>query len=136
MKTKKPSISKLKKKLWQLFSIYIRTRNLDEKGRTTCVTCGTKKHWKEMQAGHFVPGRTNGILFDERGIHAQCKGCNIFKAGNLIEYYPFMLKNYGQSIVDDLRRLSKTPVKITEEWYTEEIERLKKLCKKFTEDKK
>lgn len=53
-KTKKPSVAKLKKKLWTLFSEYIR-RLYSHDDICECVTCGVKKHWKELQAGHFIP---------------------------------------------------------------------------------
>ena len=66
--TPKSSISKLKKKLWTLFSKYIRLRDSDYRGICSCCTCGIKKHYKEMQAGHFLPGRRNSILFLHREI--------------------------------------------------------------------
>lgn len=74
-----------------------------------------------MQAGHFVPGRGNGVLLDERGVHPQCYRCNCILHGNLIEYYPFMVRTYGQEVVDELRRNAKLVVKRTAEWYEQFI---------------
>jgi hypothetical protein len=130
-KKKVVSLGKLKKKVWALCSKYIRLKYADEYGREKCTTCNEVKHWKEMQAGHFAPGRNNAILFDHRGIHPQCYACNICKHGNLIEYYDFMLKTYGQEIVDDLKRLQHTSKQFTlqelldlEEFYKREIKEM------------
>ena len=55
-----------------------------------------------MQAGHLVSGRTNGVLFDERGIFPQCYACNVCRQGMGAEYTMFIIENYGQEVVDDL----------------------------------
>lgn len=68
----KESISKLKKVAWKLCSEYNRRKDANADGYTSCVTCGKVAHYKSLQAGHFVPSRCNSILFDDRGIHAQC----------------------------------------------------------------
>jgi hypothetical protein len=51
---KKNSVSKLKKTLWTLFSLYIR-KSESKNEFCTCVTCNITKHYKQMQAGHFIP---------------------------------------------------------------------------------
>ena len=66
-----------------------------------------------MQAGHFIDGHMNAIMFDLRGIHPQCFACNCMKHGNKVEYYKFMLEEYGQEVIDELRAKAKTAVKIT-----------------------
>ena len=55
-----------------------------------------------MQAGHFIAGRLNSTLFDERGVHPQCSLCNVVKHGNGPMYYKFMLATYGQEVIDEL----------------------------------
>ncbi len=109
---RKPSVSKLKKKAWSAFSKYIRLMYADQYGNVTCVTCGTKKHYKEMQAGHLVPGRRNSILFDERGVYPQCYRCNICLNGNLLNYLDFMESRHGareaRKIIKDLKYKSRT----------------------------
>jgi hypothetical protein len=93
----------LKKRVWKQFSIWIRLREADAEGYTVCVTCGERKFWKtEMQAGHFIRGRLNANLFDERGCRAQCLRCNIHLQGNVVLYYKFMLATYGQEVIDEL----------------------------------
>ena len=75
-----------------------------------------------MQAGHAVSGRTNGIYFDERGIHPQCFRCNVKKHGAYEEYVPWMYEHYGKDVYDDLKRLRRTAVTFTQEELKEMIE--------------
>ena len=98
-----------KGKAWDEFSKYIRVRDaLRTTGKddlVVCCTCG--KTYPAFgkgcaQAGHFIPGRGNSILFDERGVHAQCYNCNHTLKGNWTEYLPYMKRRYGQDVVDEL----------------------------------
>lgn len=107
-------------------------READGFGRVKCCTCPDVKHWKEMQAGHFIPGRCNSILFDERGCHAQCRRCN-YNEGNGPEYTPFMIERYGQDVVDELRNLRHKTVKFTHGDYVEKHEKYKKLAGELEE---
>lgn len=91
-----------RKHVWKEFSIYIRLRDADPSGFVRCVTCDEPRFWKDMQAGHFIRGRLNANLFEERGCHAQCYVCNIHYQGNVVIYYKFMLKKYGQGVIDEL----------------------------------
>ena len=106
-----------KRKTWDACSKYVRTRDClkttgnPEYGR--CYTCGAGRHFKQLQAGHFIPGRHNSILFDIRGIHAQCTYCNHIKEGATLEYLDQMLVDYGQEVVDELRQLDKQTRKYT-----------------------
>ena len=95
MKIKHLSKKKLKEKAWDLFSVFIRTKYADQDGLVECVTCGKSSHWKQLQAGHFVDGRNNSVLFNERLVHPQCKRCNVFLKGNKVKYVLFMKKTYG-----------------------------------------
>ena len=116
-KKKRETVGKAKKKVWALFSIYIRTRDClsstgtKEEGK--CCTCGKIYNFKELQAGHFIPGRRSSVLFDERNCHAQCLRCNVFLRGNMIHYYQFMNINYGPSIIAELMEKDMTIKKFT-----------------------
>lgn len=104
---------KAKDKAWKAFSIYIRTRDClrfsgsPEYGK--CVTCSRPYDFKNLQAGHFIQGRGNAVLFDERIVYSQCIGCNgnppMGKGGNYVEYYVFMLEEWGQIMIDEFRAL-------------------------------
>lgn len=107
-KIKKESLSKLKEQVWKWFSIYIRLREADWRGYAKCVTCGAVKYWKLGDAGHFVPGRSNAILFEDRGVHFQCKRCNGPLKGNPRKYEAFMKQRYGQAVINELDGLSLT----------------------------
>jgi hypothetical protein len=79
-----------------------------------CRTCGKLLSRLESQshAGHFIRkghGGSSGVYYDERNVHAQCHKCNVWEEGNHIEYTPFMIKKYGQEVVDELRIKHKLP---------------------------
>lgn len=116
-KGKRLTTSQLKKKAWVQFSIFIRTRRADAEGMVKCCTCVLVKPWKEMQAGHFLRGRLNANLFDERGVNEQCYGCNVGRDGNVVEYYVWMLANHGQAVIDELR----TKNNVTHKWEPGEL---------------
>ena len=126
---KPKSISKLKKEVWTLFSKYIRNKYADFRGNAACVTCDKTYPIKLLQAGHFIPGRMNSILFDERGVFPQCYNCNINLKGNPRKYDHFMERTYGREVIADLDRLSVQPKHFT----VEELESLKERYKLSTQ---
>lgn len=79
-KKKKKSISKLKKELDKIFSLYVRQK-YSKQGQVRCYTCGVTKDIKEIQNGHFVSRSILSLRFDERNCRPQCVGCNIFGQG-------------------------------------------------------
>lgn len=119
-KKKKLTDGQLKKKVWTQFSIFIRTRRADSDGFTSCCTCSTRKLWIEMQAGHFIAGRLNSNLFDERGCNEQCYGCNVGRNGNGPMYYRWMLANHGEPVIDELIRQNDQ----TRKWNPGELQSL------------
>lgn len=121
MKLEKKSVSQLKKQCWDLCSEFNRRKDSDWRGYVKCCTCPTVKMWNEGDAGHFLAGRTNGILFDDRGIHFQCKSCNGFRGGEQAIYKDFMLKQYGQEVIDELYQLRDTPKQFTKKELIDKI---------------
>jgi len=103
----------LKKVCWKLCSEYTRRKNAMPNGFVQCVTCPRVRHWKSMQAGHFIPGRRNSYLFDDRGLFAQCYGCNCGRAGSWVEYEEFMINTFGEGVVNELKRLRDVVKKFT-----------------------
>jgi len=126
MKTLKPKSrkaksdkAKAKEAAWKSFSRYIRTRDCirfsgsPDLGK--CVTCNTARPYKELQAGHFIQGRGNAVLFDERIVYSQDSACNMNppygKGGNYVEYFIFMEEEWGRTMIDEFRELkSKTVI--------------------------
>jgi len=107
-KTRRKSL--YKKDAWNAFSIYIRTRDTEERwpdGRVgKCCTCGKEYEFKKLQAGHFIPGRSGSVLLDERIVHAQCYHCNVGLKGNPREYDKFMRAKYSDEEVAELDNLA------------------------------
>lgn len=103
---------------WDAFSIYIRTRDClrftgnPEQGM--CVTCRRLYPFKKLSAGHFIQGRGNAVLFDERVVYTQCGGCNTNppygKGGNYVEYFRFMIDEVGLEKIDEFRALKHETV--------------------------
>lgn len=136
------SVSYYKKKLWKLISLFVRRRDADENGMVACCTCGKIKHYKEGDAGHFIDGRHNAIVYDIRQIHFQCKPCN----GGFINnkdingfeldarevkkrYEAYMVKRYGQAVVDELKAADKKRKEFTRQELIKEIEHYTQLLK-------
>lgn len=92
--------AKAKEKAWNAFSLFIRTRD------PSCVTCGGES----QQAGHFIDGRHNAVLFSEQGVHGQCYHCNVGLKGNKLEYWLFMERTYGREVIDQLMAESKMTI--------------------------
>lgn len=108
-KPKEPNLKLAKKKAWGVFSQYIRLKNADVNDLVCCVTCFTKKHWKEIHAGHFIDGRNNTVLYDERLVHPQCFHCNSKMpgclGGNKVPYTIFMSKKYTMKEIEEFQGL-------------------------------
>lgn len=117
---KKPKIKHLKlttekKKANDVFSLYIRTRDMLKEvdssippGYLKCITCDKPYPAFGMgcaQAGHFIPGRHSAVLYDERNCHGQCYNCNINLKGNWVKYEAFMLRTYGPEVIEELKFL-------------------------------
>ena len=117
-------IKTLKKKVWKLMSQYVRLRDcLKTTGTLTrghCYTCGRSFSFKELQAGHVLDGRCGTMIFDERGLRAQCAGCNVFLHGNKEEFIPKFIDECGIELLDELKREKRTP----KNWKESELKEL------------
>jgi len=83
---------KLHNKVWKLMSEYIRRKDADQYGFNYCYTCGAKKHYKELNAGHYKHDRLD---FDERNLKPQCVKCNQHNSGELDLYAERLIKENG-----------------------------------------
>lgn len=99
---KKLTPGKLKKKLWTIFSKYIRERD-----GWTCVTCGKVGEGSGIHAGHYITKSVGGLslYFHEKNVHAQCYRCNIHLSGNWTAYREFILRTYGEEVDKELMAL-------------------------------
>lgn len=105
------SLPMMKRRVWEVFSKYIRTRDcLLATGSLEygeCITCDFSGHISYLQAGHFIPGRFNAYLFSERGVHTQCAHCNFTLEGNTLEYRRQIIKLYGENADLELEEEAK-----------------------------
>ena len=128
VKPKAKRVKSLHNKAWDLWSIYIRTR---DKGQ--CFTCPARS-WNEelgeydirgMQAGHYRHGVRD---FDDKNIHCQCVTCNKWKHGKLDIYGRRLIEKYGLEEYVKLNArcdLAQKGEKLTEDEYRELIEEIK-----------
>ncbi len=114
---KRRSISSAKAATWKVFSRYIRLRDcLETTGSLyygECITCNASLEFDQLQAGHFIPGRHNANLFSERGVHSQCRACNILRHGMPLEYRRQVIKLYGTGADEELEQEAKVIKKFT-----------------------
>lgn len=114
---KKPTLRSLKNKCWRVFSEWIRRRDADAGGTERCWTCGTLAHWKEMHAGHGIPGRHNAVLLDEDIVKPQCVGCNIFRNGCYHIFTTKLIQEHGMEWWEKKLFNSRQIVKMTRDDY-------------------
>jgi len=113
------TITQIKKRAWDAFSRWIRMSNADGFGMVTCYTCNNRMHWKEMHAGHGIPGRHNAVLFLEEIVKPQDPACNIFKGGNLAVFTRKLIAELGIEMYDKIVSNTRIPIKYTKEDYLE-----------------
>jgi hypothetical protein len=99
------------KKLWKVFSEYIRLRDSDVNGYGKCITCNLRKFYKEMDCGHGIPRQHKATKFNERNNHLQCKRCNGFEGGKREVYKSEVDKRYGPGTWDKLEVMSRMTCK-------------------------
>jgi len=109
---KKPSRSKLVKKLDAVFSQYIRLKD-SAGGYATCFTCGKKDHWKKLQNGHFQSRKHYATRWDEQNCQVQCAGCNVFRYGEQFLFAKYLDERFYAGLSDELYFKSKQIVKFS-----------------------
>ena len=116
------------KKLWKVFSEYIRRRDSDENGFGSCFTCGRIIHWKKGDCGHGIGRQHKGTKYNEKNNHLQCKHCNGFEGGKREKYKEEMNKRYGENTWELMESAAKKPYKgsqfeldILENYYKDQL---------------
>lgn len=109
MPRKKKTIAKLVDDAAVILQRVVRIKAANDDGYCQCVSCGTKKHYKEMHGGHFIPRTCTELKLMEENIHPQCPGCNTFNQEKAkVTYTLFMVDTYGREFVDELDRIKKS----------------------------
>ena len=133
----KKTISKLKKELDTIFSIFIRLREANEYGYCQCFTCGVVRHYKDgMQNGHFQSRKHLATRFSEDGnCEVQCVKCNVYAWGEQYRFSLALDAKYGEGRAEELEFLARTTLKISRAEYEEKISYYKKLVSNLKEEK-
>lgn len=105
-KQPKLSLTTQHKKLWLVYSIFIRVRDthLEDDGIRygNCISCQRRIALTEGDAGHFIKATYLMHRYDERNVHLQCRYCNRFLDGNQAEYMRAMEALYTREVVDQM----------------------------------
>jgi hypothetical protein len=120
---KKHTRKTLVKNLDTIFSTYIRRKDaIDD--IATCVTCGKKDHYKNLQCGHFMSRSNYSTRWDENNVGVQCYGCNISRSGEQFKFSLYL----GNKLSEEMHLKSKQTVKFADEdiidlikYYTEKV---------------
>lgn len=99
-----PSLKELRKKAWDLQSVWVRSHGADFSGYVACYTCYRVYHWKIMDAGHFIHSSYD---FDIHNIKPQCTYCNRYCHGRPLEFYLHLTQEYGTENAEKLRTRPK-----------------------------
>jgi hypothetical protein len=135
----KKNLSLTEKTTWKNFSKSVRLKHIEcvlssDRFFARCVTCGSLKHVKELQGGHWMKIKNKATKFDRKNVHPQCVSCNMYKKGEEIKHEEYILKTYGQEVVNDLKERAdyayfKIPQEALEIINNESKEIINKICK-------
>jgi Bacteriophage Lambda NinG protein len=119
---------KLKEKLDEVFSEYIRLRDSDHYGYCSCIICGARHFWKSgmrgINNGHFMSRSLLATRFDEDNCHAQCNGCNgrIDQKLMMRDFEFALVDKIGEERIKAIKVRSKETMKVDSLWYQEKIQ--------------
>ena len=120
-------------KALRLLQKLVRLKAADKDGYCTCVTSGVRKHWTEMDGGHFIAkGASRRWALDERNVHPQTKSENAYgmKFGTATQNYTmWMIEMYGKDFVEHMLTTKNDIHKLYKADYDEMIDDFKKQIK-------
>ena len=130
------TISKLKKELDNIFSVFIRLRDATDEGVVQCFTCSRISHYKSgMQCGHFQSRRHHSTRWNELNCQVQCVKCNLYEQGEQFRFGIGLDRKYGEGTADELEFLSRTIMKVSRIDYEEKISYYKNLVENLKKEK-
>lgn len=124
---KKPTRSKLIKKLDVVFSKYIRLSNADKNGFCKCITCGNRFFWSKIQAGHFMSRKHYSTRWNEDNVKPQCVACNVYRAGEQYKYSLYLGNKLSEELHDKSKQIRKFTSLELEEMYNHYNDKIKAL---------
>ena len=105
IRPKRLTFSALEKKLDKEFSFYVRRKDCDDGGTTSCVTCGELYFWRELDCGHYIKRQHRSTRWDERNCKPQCRRDNHFMGGRQDDFARAIIKEYGIETHEELMQL-------------------------------
>lgn len=120
-KPKKVPLPKLKKELDRVFSIFTRQKLADPQGMVACVTCGKVYHWKDLDAGHYVPRQDLATRWEEINVWPQCRPDNAFRGGEPEKMAKYIDEKCGPGMAEVLRAQARQPFKLQRSWLEQKI---------------
>ena len=112
---KSKSLGKVVDEVSVLLQKLVRLKAADSSGYASCFTCGVRRHWKDLQGGHWIERGKKATKIMEENIHPQCAGCNGFgmKFQTKIQdaYSQNMREFYGNDFCNQMLIDSNKPVK-------------------------
>ena len=122
--------TKLIKKLDKIFSIWVRRKDsVDEEA--SCFTCGCRRNFKEIHAGHFMSRKYMATRWSELNVQPQCIKCNIFDNGQQYLFAKNLDKKFGDGTANELHLKSQMLTKFTNDELLEKIRLYTKLVKEL-----
>jgi 5-methylcytosine-specific restriction endonuclease McrA len=126
---------KLVHKLDDLFSEYVRLRDADENGIVTCITCGDKHHWTEVDCGHLVPRGNMATRWKLENANGQCRLCNSTHDGKYDDHAAAVDRIHGDGTAQGLEQLGHWERHFAEHELQGMIEELRKEIKALKAEK-
>ena len=84
---------------------YVRLRDQGD----PCISCGKDLTGIAHDSGHYRSvGSAGHMRFYTLNINAQCKRCNCYLSGNVVEYRHGLIKKYGSEVVDTIEGMYYT----------------------------
>lgn len=98
---------KLVHKLDDAFSEYVRLRDADENGIVTCITCGDRHHWTEVECGHYILRGNMATRWELKNCNGQCGLCNSTQDGKADLHAEAIDRLYGAGTADLLEKMGR-----------------------------
>ena len=136
MPRKQKTITKLKKDLWKVFSLYIKLKHSEDGEWCSCYTCGNpiKIGTSSCHGGHFLSKAAYNIhYFNENNVRPQGSCCNTFKEGDPITFRENLIEEIGLEAVEEMEATRHTVVKRDRGWYLDKIEHYKQEVERLQE---
>lgn len=128
---KRVTRSKVVAALDTAFSIWTRKSGADHTGRAECYTCGVRKQYMEMDAGHFQTRAKYATRWDVQNVKPQCKHCNMTNGGHQYEFALHLDREYGPGTADAVVARSNQPARFTTATLVEMTEMYRRMTREL-----